>query len=151
MVYESYILNKQLVTGAYLPNDITQVPSTLECSTVLEKYLNAGGRIIDIRVTPSQLRSAQLVDVYPKTCTSLLCRASNPLLQQFQDGVPIASDIPKNDSNSDSPAMIVTCYEELHSLFIEAFGNATRIDYGTGHELAFFSWATALMKLGILR
>ena len=36
---------------------------------------------------------------------------------------------------------------ELSAYFCDAFGNATRIDYGTGHETAFAMWLLALAKL----
>jgi serine/threonine-protein phosphatase 2A activator len=39
--------------------------------------------------------------------------------------------------------------EELGVYFTEAWGNNTRIDYGTGHELNFASWLAALLKLGV--
>lgn len=43
------------------------------------------------------------------------------------------------------PALI-----EINAYFIESFGNATRIDYGTGHELAFIMFLCALYKVGAL-
>lgn len=32
----------------------------------------------------------------------------------------------------------------------EGFGNATRIDYGTGHELKFAAFLCILMKIGVI-
>lgn len=43
------------------------------------------------------------------------------------------------------PALI-----EVSAYFIESFGNATRIDYGTGHELAFIMFLCALYKINAL-
>lgn len=43
------------------------------------------------------------------------------------------------------PALI-----EINAYFIESFGNATRIDYGTGHELAFIMFLCALYKVHAL-
>lgn len=43
------------------------------------------------------------------------------------------------------PALI-----ELVAYFVESFGNPTRIDYGTGHELAFVMFLCALYKLNAL-
>lgn len=47
--------------------------------------------------------------------------------------------------------------EELHPAiteivvyFTESFGNATRIDYGTGHELSFIMFLCCLFKIGAL-
>lgn len=39
----------------------------------------------------------------------------------------------------------VSCY------LLESFGNTTRIDYGTGHELAFIAFLVCLFKLKILK
>lgn len=41
--------------------------------------------------------------------------------------------------------------EELLVYYEDAFGNSTRIDYGTGHELAFLFLLCCLFKLGVLR
>lgn len=39
--------------------------------------------------------------------------------------------------------------EELGVYFGESFGNQTRIDYGTGHELNFVAWMAAMHKIGV--
>lgn len=39
---------------------------------------------------------------------------------------------------------------ELKPYFIESFGNSTRIDYGTGHELSFILFLMGLFKIGVL-
>ena len=39
---------------------------------------------------------------------------------------------------------------ELVPYFTDSFGNATRIDYGTGHETAFCALLCCLAKLGVL-
>ncbi|KAJ2315469.1 Serine/threonine-protein phosphatase 2A activator [Coemansia sp. RSA 2704] len=39
---------------------------------------------------------------------------------------------------------------ELTPYLTEAFGNATRIDYGSGHELSFVVWLLCLCKIGFL-
>lgn len=39
---------------------------------------------------------------------------------------------------------------EINAYFVESFGNATRIDYGTGHELAFIMFLCALYKIHAL-
>ncbi|XP_051148876.1 uncharacterized protein LOC127263730 [Andrographis paniculata] len=40
---------------------------------------------------------------------------------------------------------------ELVPYFTDSFGNATRIDYGTGHETNFAAWLYCLARLGVLR
>ena len=39
---------------------------------------------------------------------------------------------------------------ELSVYFREAWGNETRIDYGTGHETCFMAWLFCLKKLGLI-
>jgi serine/threonine-protein phosphatase 2A activator len=39
---------------------------------------------------------------------------------------------------------------ELVAYLVDAFGNSTRIDYGTGHELTFIFFLMALFKIGAL-
>ncbi|CAH8559360.1 unnamed protein product [Dicrocoelium dendriticum] len=41
--------------------------------------------------------------------------------------------------------------EEVAGYLVESVGNSTRIDYGTGHELAFIAFLICLFKMGILR
>ena len=40
--------------------------------------------------------------------------------------------------------------DELAAYLTDAFGNATRIDYGTGHELSFVAWLFCLEQLELL-
>lgn len=42
------------------------------------------------------------------------------------------------------------CIPEVSVYLNESFGNATRIDYGTGHELAFLAFLCCLYKLAVL-
>ena len=39
---------------------------------------------------------------------------------------------------------------ELSPYLLDSFGNSTRIDYGTGHEMAFIMFLCALVKTGVL-
>ena len=45
-----------------------------------------------------------------------------------------------------APALV-----ELAPYFVDSFGNATRIDYGTGHETTFCALLCCLAKLGVLK
>ena len=40
--------------------------------------------------------------------------------------------------------------EEVTVYLIESFGNPTRIDYGTGHEMAFVMFLSCLFMVGVL-
>lgn len=48
------------------------------------------------------------------------------------------------------PEQYHTAIPEIHVYFVESFGNSTRIDYGTGHELAFVMFLCCLFKIGAL-
>ncbi|EPS70972.1 hypothetical protein M569_03784, partial [Genlisea aurea] len=49
------------------------------------------------------------------------------------------------------PADLRVAATELVPYFTDSFGNATRIDYGTGHETNFAAWLYCLARLGIIR
>jgi len=55
--------------------------------------------------------------------------------------------IPSNISSPNSSAD-VTAKIELEAYLIGSFGNAQRLDYGTGHELSFLAFLGCLWKLG---
>jgi serine/threonine-protein phosphatase 2A activator len=38
--------------------------------------------------------------------------------------------------------------DELRAYFLGSFGSATRLDYGTGHELSFLAFLGCLWQLG---
>ena len=40
---------------------------------------------------------------------------------------------------------------ELCGYFVDSFGNATRIDYGTGHETTFIAFLVCLAVLGLVK
>lgn len=39
---------------------------------------------------------------------------------------------------------------EIINYLVDAFGNSTRIDYGTGHEISFIMFLCCLYKVGFL-
>lgn len=41
--------------------------------------------------------------------------------------------------------------QEISIYLEESFGNSTRIDYGTGHELAFVMFLCCIFKIGALK
>jgi serine/threonine-protein phosphatase 2A activator len=47
------------------------------------------------------------------------------------------------------PSEIHVTIPELKAYFKNAFGNATRIDYGSGHELSFCAWLCGLAMLKV--
>lgn len=49
------------------------------------------------------------------------------------------------DENTQSAAV------ELRPYLVDSFGNATRIDYGSGHEAAFLTFIMCLYKIGHLK
>ena len=54
-------------------------------------------------------------------------------------------------ASSDAPPPPPTAAAELAAYFSDSFGNVTRIDYGTGHELNFLVWLYLLERpLGLL-
>lgn len=49
------------------------------------------------------------------------------------------------------PASMHRAVPEISVYFTESFGNAIRIDYGTGHELSFIMFLCCLFKIGFLK
>ena len=57
----------------------------------------------------------------------------------------------------EAPALVATVVPEamrgavveLVPYLTESFGNATRIDYGTGHETNFITWLYCLSRIGV--
>ena len=46
--------------------------------------------------------------------------------------------------------MSLLIYEMIFYFLLYSFGNATRIDYGTGHENMFVAFLTCLNELGLI-
>ena len=71
-----------------------------------------------------------------------------PELHYFQNSRELVkqSILPKiNDQEK-----ITAIAEEVTVYLIESFGNPTRIDYGTGHEMAFVMFLSCLFMVGVL-
>lgn len=49
------------------------------------------------------------------------------------------------------PEVFHTALSEIKYYFFEGFGNSTRIDYGTGHEMSFCMYLCSLFKIGALK
>ncbi|XP_063373364.1 serine/threonine-protein phosphatase 2A activator-like [Cydia amplana] len=49
------------------------------------------------------------------------------------------------------PESLYSAIAEIKAYLEESFGNATRIDYGTGHEMAFIMFLCCLYKIGFLQ
>lgn len=49
------------------------------------------------------------------------------------------------------PESLVAAVPELTAYLVDSLGNATRIDYGTGHETTFAAFLYCLARLGVLR
>lgn len=49
------------------------------------------------------------------------------------------------------PDTLYKAIPEIVAYLVEGFGNATRIDYGTGHEISFIMFLCCLFKIGFLK
>lgn len=73
-----------------------------------------------------------------------LSRFGNPAFRSFYDDVMASTSSLHGSLNVPSGSEI-----ELGGYLTESFGNRTRIDYGSGHELNFLCYLLCLKKLGI--
>lgn len=83
-----------------------------------------------------------LVDENPPVANEK-SRFGNPAFRSFYDSL-------KERLNDWQSTLVPTNSEELVEYFVESWGNRTRIDYGSGHELNFICWLLCLKKRGIL-
>ncbi|KIM28183.1 hypothetical protein M408DRAFT_144083 [Serendipita vermifera MAFF 305830] len=74
-------------------------------------------------------------------------RFGNPAFRSFYDKVKTASAA----LHSKIPGLSPTSIVEVSVYFEEAWGNRTRVDYGSGMELNFLCWLMCLDKLGVLK
>ncbi|KAL5992518.1 hypothetical protein ACLOJK_013437 [Asimina triloba] len=75
-------------------------------------------------------------------------RYGNPAYRIWHDRLAEIADaqIPNLLPDEFKPAAV-----ELAPYFEDSFGNASRIDYGTGHETNFAAWLYCLTRLGLIR
>ncbi|ORY66387.1 uncharacterized protein BCR38DRAFT_430125 [Pseudomassariella vexata] len=74
-------------------------------------------------------------------------RFGNKLFQTFLDKAKNASALWHQKLGITSPEAV----SEVQAYLMQCFGNRTRIDYGSGHELNFMIWLLCLYQLQILK
>lgn len=81
-------------------------------------------------------------------------RYGNPAAREWHSKVESrAVDLVKHRLSSYLPAGSAECDDFLKEsipYLLNSFGSATRLDYGTGHELSFVAWLGALFMTGVL-
>ncbi|XP_062551514.1 serine/threonine-protein phosphatase 2A activator isoform X2 [Armigeres subalbatus] len=111
----------------------TKQSQTLEYSPVIQKLIDALRRLEQLAIeTPPVDQPARFGNVAFRSWFQKMQSESATLIEeaipdQLRDAVP-----------------------ELNVYFAESFGNATRIDYGTGHELSFVMFLMCLFKIGAI-
>ncbi|KAI1178753.1 rotamase PTPA-2 [Nemania sp. FL0916] len=73
-------------------------------------------------------------------------RFGNKIFRDFLDKIKAASSTWHKKLGLESDAAIA----EVETYFNQSFGNRTRIDYGSGHELNFMIWTLCLYQLQII-
>ncbi|XP_058059342.1 serine/threonine-protein phosphatase 2A activator-like [Anopheles bellator] len=111
----------------------TRASQNVEISPVIEKLLKAIDRLEQLAIeTPPIDQPARFGNAAFKSWFQKMRTES---LQLIKDALP--------DTLQDAA-------KELQVYFEESFGNPTRIDYGTGHELAFVMFLMCLFKTGAI-
>ncbi|TBU45498.1 Phosphotyrosyl phosphatase activator [Dichomitus squalens] len=124
----SYItaLNERVV-GVKLTDDIPISPGVRAVLDVLDRVLETA-------------RSIPPVD-------NKASRFGNPAFRTFYDGVQESSP----ELHKTIPGLPEAAIPEISVYFVEAWGNRTRIDYGSGMELNFLCWMLSIEKLGVFQ
>ncbi|KAL9934474.1 hypothetical protein V8E36_006930 [Tilletia maclaganii] len=144
------------ITGVPIPSDV-RTPQASSSSTVAAQSTNAG-----IQGALGILGSiAAILDAHPPEVqntggkagsgsASAQGRFGNPTFRSFQAEVASRSD---ELHRTHFPSLFEDHEEaksaELRAYFDESWGNARRIDYGSGMELNFVCWLLILYKLGV--
>eukprot|EP00316_Scyphosphaera_apsteinii_P002369 CAMPEP_0119320668 /NCGR_PEP_ID=MMETSP1333-20130426/53073_1 /TAXON_ID=418940 /ORGANISM="Scyphosphaera apsteinii, Strain RCC1455" /LENGTH=306 /DNA_ID=CAMNT_0007327433 /DNA_START=17 /DNA_END=937 /DNA_ORIENTATION=+ len=68
---------------------------------------------------------------------------------RMSESTPLLMEQVLGHCQSEAVQSVPTAAAELAAYFSDGFGNASRIDYGTGHELAFVIWLLCLQQLGL--
>lgn len=113
------------------------------------KCITAKSNSAQCFVSPSIEKLLKLLDHLQK-----LVEATPPINQPQRFGnaayktwYKLMSESFESEVNDLIPAEAIV---ELKPYFVDSFGNATRIDYGTGHELSFILFIMSLFKIGVL-
>lgn len=111
----------------------TKQSQPIEFSPVIHKLIDALKRLEQLAIeTPPVDQPARFGNVAFKAWFQKMQNESVALL---------SNAVPEN---------MRAAVPELNVYFVESFGNATRIDYGTGHELSFVMFLMCLFKIGAI-
>uniref|UniRef100_A0A182NGQ9 Serine/threonine-protein phosphatase 2A activator n=1 Tax=Anopheles dirus TaxID=7168 RepID=A0A182NGQ9_9DIPT len=146
-----------------VPEKLIKSPTDMELWSMSECYYDLLGFISSMSVALQGTRNSQNVSIPP--VIEKLMKALDRLEQLAIETPPV--DQPARFGNvafkswyqkiqsesmqlvSDAlPDHLKAAAKELCVYFLDCFGNATRIDYGTGHELAFIMFLMCLFKIG---
>ena len=125
-------------------------------------YLRVAGFIVAIGDSIKGRKISESIDLSPP-CQQLLhllavlrdqadSTAPAEMLQSVRYGNPAFRDwFDQMEAESlQSAGKDVSAAMELAPYLVESFGNRTRIDYGTGHEMTFVMFVCGLFKIGFL-
>jgi len=99
-----------------------------------------------VRMTAILHRLIEWIEEIPPSAASL--RYGNPAYRTWQSRLEAEGPTLVEDM---VPPELKEAVPEIYPYFADGFGNATRIDYGTGHEVNFAAFLLCLVRLGVLR
>ncbi|XP_055639591.1 serine/threonine-protein phosphatase 2A activator isoform X2 [Toxorhynchites rutilus septentrionalis] len=111
----------------------TKLSQQFEINPVVQKLIDALKRLEQLAIEtppidqPARFGNTAFRTWFQKMQSESSELISNALPERFKEAVP-----------------------EINLYFVESFGNATRIDYGTGHELSFIMFVICLFKIGAI-
>eukprot|EP00088_Acartia_fossae_P022945 TRINITY_DN24027_c0_g1_i2.p1 TRINITY_DN24027_c0_g1~~TRINITY_DN24027_c0_g1_i2.p1 ORF type:complete len:480 (+),score=60.37 TRINITY_DN24027_c0_g1_i2:46-1485(+) len=154
------------ITNYIEPSKQVRKPNMIEVWEESEAYQQYLGFIIDIgeslqgRKISEQIQISENCDKLLKILDQLRQYADDtpPIEMQARYGNPAYRDwFDLLDGNADAlvaellPEELSGAAIELVPYLVESFGNDTRIDYGTGHEMTFVMFVCGLFKIGFLK